>query len=281
VLDSPGFDPDAYLTRIGFAGSPSPTMAALSELVVAHATSIPFESLNPFARRPVALDIESLQQKLVRDGRGGWCYEHNLLFGHALHAFGFRPIGLAARVLWSVAAGAVRPRTHMLLRLDVESRPLLVDVGFGGLTLTGVLRLEPDVVQETPHEPFRLVQRAGDFVMEALIKGAWVPLYSFDLQPQLMPDYEMPNWMLQHHPDSHFLTTLIAARPDPDRRYALLNGELAVHHRGGVTERRVLTSPAELRDTLEREFRIRVPAGSDIDAALARAIAATSAVERT
>jgi N-hydroxyarylamine O-acetyltransferase len=280
MFDSSGFDLAAYLERIAWASRPSPTMETLSALVLAHTTSIPFESLNPFARRPVALDVESLQQKLVREGRGGWCYEHNLLFGHALHACGFRPVGLAARVLWSVAAGAVRPRTHMLLRLDVDGRPHIVDVGFGGLTLTGVLRLEPDVVQDTPHEPFRIVSRGNDLVMEALLKDHWQPLYSFDLQPQLMPDYEMPNWMLQHHPESHFLANLIAARPERDRRHALLNGELAVHHRGGGTERRLLTSPAELREALEGIFRVRVPAGDDIDAALARAIAAT-AVERT
>jgi N-hydroxyarylamine O-acetyltransferase len=280
MFDSPAFDLDAYLARIGFTGRPTPTMAALTGRVLAHSTSIPFESLNPFARRSVALDIVSLQQKLVAGGRGGWCYEHNLLFGHALRAFGFQPIGLAARVLWSVAPGGVRPRTHMLIRLDVDGRPHVVDVGFGGLTLTGVLRLEPEVVQETPHEPFRLVRRGDDLVMEALLRDHWSPLYSFDLQPQLLPDYEMPNWMLQHHPESHFLTNLVAALPQHDRRYALINAEFAVHHRGGVTERRLLTSPAELRAVLADAFRIRMPAGEDIDAALARAVAATP-VERT
>jgi N-hydroxyarylamine O-acetyltransferase len=280
MFDSPGFDLDAYLTRIGFTGPAEPTMTALSRLVLAHGTSIPFESLDPFARRPVALDIDSLQQKLVRDARGGWCYEHNTLFGHALRAFGFQPVGLAARVLWSVPPGMVRPRTHMLIRLDVAGRPHVVDVGFGGLTLTGVLRLEPDVVQETPHEPFRLVRRGEDFVMEALIRDAWVTLYSFDLQPQLLPDYEMPNWVLQHQPMSHFLINLMAARPDLDRRYALFNAEFTVHHRGGVTERRLLTSPGDLREVLATAFRMRVPDGDDIDAALARAIA-TAPAERT
>ena len=280
MFDSPGFDLGAYLARIGFDGTPQPTMAALSALVLAHGTSIPFESLDPFARRPVALDIDSLQRKLVRDGRGGWCYEHNTLFGHALRAFGFEPVGLAARVLWSVPPGMVRPRTHMLIRLDVTGLPHVVDVGFGGLTLTGVLRLEADVVQDTPHEPFRLVRRGDDFVMEAMLRDTWVPLYSFDLQPQLMPDYEMPNWVLQHQPASHFLINLLAARPDLDRRYALLNGELAVHHRGGIGERRVLTSSAELRDVLETVFRMRVPEGEDIEMALARAVAATP-MERT
>ena len=48
MFDSPAFDLDAYLTRIGFTGrpldfapgAPQPTMAVLSELVVARATAV-------------------------------------------------------------------------------------------------------------------------------------------------------------------------------------------------------------------------------------------------
>ena len=45
---------------------------------------------------------------------------------------------------------------HMLLHVDLPEGPHVVDVGFGGLTLTVVLALEPEVEQATPHEPFRL-----------------------------------------------------------------------------------------------------------------------------
>ena len=76
-------------------------------------------------------------------------------------------------------------------------------------------------------------------------------MYRFDLQEQLLPDYEVTNWYLSNHPGSHFVTGLVVARPDRDRRYVLRNREFAVHHLNGGTERRVLATTSELLATLE------------------------------
>ncbi len=65
----------------------------------------------------VSLAPADLQDKLVRRRRGGYCFEHNLLFLDALRALGFQAEGLAARVLWNVPPGNPPPRTHMLLRV--------------------------------------------------------------------------------------------------------------------------------------------------------------------
>lgn len=45
--------------------------------------------------------------------------------------------------------------------IDLDDRFYLADVGFGVLTLTGPLRLDPDVEQVTPHEPFRRIRSGG------------------------------------------------------------------------------------------------------------------------
>jgi N-hydroxyarylamine O-acetyltransferase len=65
----------------------------------------------------------------------------------------------------------------------------------------------------------------------------------------------------------------MAARPDTGRRYALRNNELAVHYLDGRTERRLLTSAAELRAVLKEQFRITVPAAPELDAAWQRLMA--------
>lgn len=265
-----GFDLDAYLERIRYAGDRSPTMDTLRAIHAQHTETIPFENLNPFLRWPVRLDAQSLQEKLVRDGRGGYCYEQNLLLSHALRTLGFRVAGLAARVLWNAPEDAVVRRTHMLLRIDLDETPYVADVGFGGQTPTGPLRLEPDTEQTTPHEPFRLIRAGAEYVMQAKIGGAWKTLYRFDLQEQLLPDYEVTSWYLSNHPDSPFVTTLIAARPAPGRRYALRNNEFAVHDLSGNSDRRVLTTAAQLRETLESAFQLRLPDAPELDAALER-----------
>ena len=271
LFDTRAFDLNAYLARVAFERRPvRPGVSTLRDLALAHPRAIPFENLNPLLRRPVKLDIESIQEKLVSGGRGGWCFEHNLLLGTALTALGFTVTGLSARVLWNVAPGIVRARTHMVLLVPLPEGPHIMDVGFGGSTPTAPLRLEADIEQATPHEPFRLVKVEGSFRLEARIERAWKGLYLFDLQPQVFADYEMPNWHLCNHPESHFLDRVVAARVERDRRYALRNTEFTVYFPRGDTERRTLTSGAEIRRTLEDVFRIQVPKDPEVDQVFAR-----------
>lgn len=266
-------DLDGYQRRIGYTGERTPTLETLRGVVLHHTESIAFENLNPLLRWPVRLDVESLQQKLVRDHRGGYCFEHNLLLSHALQVLGFRVTGLAARVLWNAPENTIAPRGHMLLRVDLDQTTYIADVGFGGMTLTAPLRLEPDVEQTTPHEPFRLIQAGPAFVLQARLHEAWKSLYRFDLQEQLLPDYEVTNWYLSNHPNSHFVSGLIAARVARDRRYALRNREFAMHHLDGATERRALETVTELRGALEEYFLLSLPDAPALDVALGRLLA--------
>jgi N-hydroxyarylamine O-acetyltransferase len=265
---SAAIDVGAYFQRISYTGGWMPSLETLRGIQLRHAVAIPFENFDPLLGRPVRLDLASLQQKLLGDRRGGWCFEMNLLFAHALRALGFRVTCLSARVLWGQPEDAITARSHMLLRVDLDAGPYIADVGFGGQTLTGPLRLEPDVVQATPHEPFRLLRIGEGFKMQARIGDAWKALYRFDQQEQFQPDYEVSNYYLSHCPNSHFLHNLLVARPDTDRRYALRNNVLTVHHLDGTTERCLLTNAADLRRALEGPLGLRLPGGVEVDRVL-------------
>jgi N-hydroxyarylamine O-acetyltransferase len=65
------FDLDAYFERIGYRGPATPRLETLREIHRLHPQEIAFENLNPLLRRPVPLDIRSLQAKLVTQRRGG------------------------------------------------------------------------------------------------------------------------------------------------------------------------------------------------------------------
>ncbi len=187
-----------------------------------------------------------------------------------LRAIGFRVTDLAARVVWNAPPRVLRPRSHMLLRIDLEDGPYVADVGFGGLTLTAPLRLAADIEQPTPHETFRLVATDDGFVLEALLRESWAALYRFDLQPQLPPDYEVANWYVSTHPQSHFVTSLIAARPFSGGRFALSNNQLSIHRPGAASEQRTLPGPAELRAVLQETFGLTLPEEPGLDETLAR-----------
>lgn len=264
------FDLAAYLDRIGVAGDVRPDLPTLRRLVEAHTEHLPFEALDALLDLGAPrLDVEGIQAKLVTGGRGGWCFEHNLLFREALLAIGFEPTALLARVVWGREPDAPSMRSHSLHRLTIDGVDHLVDVGFGGNVLTGVLRLEQGVAQDTPHGPFRLGRVGEELTMEALIAGEWQAMYRFDLQPQDVPlDYEAPNWFLATNPTSHFRSTLIVARTAPGRRYALQNRRFTVHHVGGPSEKRLVADAAELRALLEDVFLLDAPA--ELDAAFVR-----------
>ncbi|HVY65454.1 MAG TPA: arylamine N-acetyltransferase [Gammaproteobacteria bacterium] len=266
-------DLDAYFARIGYQGPWTPTLDTLRALQAQHPLAIPFENLDSLAGRGVCLDSESLQQKLVRTSRGGYCFEQNLLFSHVLRALGFSVTALAARVVWDRPADEVRARTHMLLLVDLDGERYLCDVGFGGLTPTAPLKLAPGLEQPTPHETFRVLAEAPEFVVQARAGSAWKPLYRFDLQPQELVDIELLNFYVAGHADSPMLGRLIAARVAPDRRYGLRNGLLSVHHLDGRHEQQRLTTVGELRDVLTRIFGIAVPADAGLDAAFATVLA--------
>ena len=267
-------DLDRYFARIGYDGPRAPTLQVLERLHAQHVERIPFENLSPFLGEPVRLDPASLEAKLVATGRGGYCFEHNLLFSYVLLELGFDLRRLAARVRWNVAPNVVTPRSHMLLRLFIDGREHIADVGFGGLTLTTPLRLEAGVEQATPHEPHRLIAAGDGYVLEACVAGEWQALYAFDLHEQQVADFEVSSWYLCHHPQSPFVTGVIAARAAPGRRYALRNTRFAVHHTGGATERRFLRDVAEFREVLSGPLAIELPAAADLDERLARLIAA-------
>ena len=252
-------DLDDYFRRIGYDGPRAATHEALRALHRLHPKAIPFENLDPLLGRPVRLDISSLQEKLVRSRRGGFCYEHNLLFWAVLERLGFQVSGLAARVLMNGPRDAVTPRSHMLLRIELDSETWLADVGFGGLTQTAPLRLATAAEQETPHEPFRLQELDGDFLVEAFAGGQWRALYRFDLSRQHPVDYAASSYFLSTSPDSHFRGGLICARADAGRRFALRGNRLAVHSPHDPTEHRFLGSAAEIVDTLDTVFHIDLP----------------------
>ncbi len=253
-------DLDAYLQRIGYGGPLEPSLGVLRQLHERHPQAIAFDSLDPWLGRPVALDIATLEAKLVAGKRGGYCYEHNTLLWSALTALGFDVQGLSARVLYSTPPGGGRhPRNHMLMKVETPDGPHIADVGFGGLTLTGPLRLVADEIQQTPHERVRLRRERGDWVLEAETGDTWRAMYQFGLEEHIAPDYEVANYYMSTHQRSPFVVRLVAARPLAGRRLALANNQMSLHHVDGPTEKRTIESVDELERVLVEEFGIALP----------------------
>ena len=259
ALHADPLDLEAYLGRIGYSGRLQPVRAVLEAIHLAHATHIPFENLDILLKRPIRLDLASLQAKLVTGGRGGYCFEQNLLFSAVLQRLGFSVTQLAARVLYR--SRRKLPRTHILLRVDVDGATWLADVGFG---LEGLLLPVPFGSGREARQfawTYRAVEADGEWILQSLRNDSWMNLYSFTLEPCLAVDFEPANHYTATHPDSRFVRTLTVQLPTPEVRYLLRNRELVLD-RGGTVTRRVLADDDELLAVLAEVFGLRFPAGT-------------------
>ncbi|MGH8212235.1 MAG: arylamine N-acetyltransferase family protein [Rhodanobacteraceae bacterium] len=129
--EAPGVALDAYFARIGWRGGTRADLETAAGLLAAHMRSIPFENLDVLLHRPIRLDLEGVQQKLVRARRGGYCFEHGTLLAAVLEKLGFEIECHTARVVL-VSPREQAPRTHMFLVASLPEGRFVLDPGFGG-----------------------------------------------------------------------------------------------------------------------------------------------------
>lgn len=93
---------DRYLHHINFPRSQHSRdpLALLGQLQARQVSRVPFESLSlHYSRhRQLSLDLDDLFEKIVVDGRGGYCMELNAFFGAVLRGLGFTLFNSGARV---------------------------------------------------------------------------------------------------------------------------------------------------------------------------------------
>jgi len=231
-------DLDAYLARIGLQGS-----ASIAELHRAHVAAIPFENLDPHGGIPVSLEPADLERKMVAERRGGYCFEQNLLFKAALEALGAEVETMLARVRVGAPPGALRPRSHLVLRVRTPDGILHADVGFGRGTLLEPIPFGPSGEHDQAGWQFRVVREDDQLVLQTLERREWVDLYGFVPEPVPFVDLVTSNWYTCTNPRSPFVTGLTVSLQAPDGTRTTLNNwnalELSVQTPAGTRIRPV------------------------------------------
>jgi N-hydroxyarylamine O-acetyltransferase len=252
-----GFRGDIYLRRIGLDQPPALSPEGLSQLHLAQGMAIPFETIGPYLSHGVSLDLDTLQQKLVHQDRGGYCFELNGLFLEALRAFGFRARPLLARVL--IGNAQPGPLTHQLSLVELGSEAWIADVGFGGPGLREPMRLKEGEVSQGGRR-LRLRQDPSlGWVLEQALSSSWQSIYAFDLREVREIDRVMGNHFTATWPGSLFRKRLMAARLLPEGRITL-DDRLFRHYSGGeLREEYTLDNWIELGHALAGPFGIALP----------------------
>ncbi len=256
-------DLDAYFRRTGFAGDRAPTLANLHALCAAHVTSIPFENLDVLLGRRIDLDPAAVDQKLIHDRRGGYCFEQNTLFLRVLETLGYHARPLSARVRSGRPRDYTPARTHVFCRVELDGESWLADVGVGSMSMACAIRFFHDGEQPTPHEPRRIVFEDGRYFHQARLGDVWDDVCEFTLEEMPPIDREVGNWYTSAHPQSHFKSRLIVTRARPGgERVTILNKELKRRDRDGVAHTTPIASPDELLALLAEHFGMRFPDGT-------------------
>ena len=254
-MDKMSFSQESWLARIGYSGPLHPTLETLNAVILAHSHAISYETLDIMLQRPPKLDLPTLQAKMVSGGRGGYCFEQNMLFRAGLQSLGYRITSLQGRVVRGMAIDAPRPAIHMLLQVELPEGRYLVDVGFGNLAPTCALLLTPLVEQATPHELMRFVDVGGELTLQACLKSGWEHIYRVIPYPRFDGEYDIVNWYTGTYPDTPYQGNIIVARPGPNRtRITMYNSRVTVRDAEGRAEKRWLERDSDYHDVLRREF---------------------------
>jgi N-hydroxyarylamine O-acetyltransferase len=249
------FNQAGWLARIGYSGSLTPTLDTLNRLILAHSHSISYETLDIMLGFPPKLDVATLQAKMIAGGRGGYCFEQNMLFRAGLRSLGYRITSLQGRVVRGLAIDAPRPAIHMLLQVELPEGPYLADVGFGNLAPTCALLLNPLVEQATPHEVMRFIDVGGELTLQARLKHGWEHIYRVIPYPRYDGEYEIVNWYTGTHPDTPYQGNIIVAKPGSNRtRITMYNARVTVRDAEGLAEKRWLEKDSDYHDVLRGEF---------------------------
>jgi len=221
------FDLAPYLERIRWRGPALPTYDTLATLLQAHMSAIPFENLDVLLGRGVRLDLEGVQDKLVRQHRGGYCFEHGTLFAAALEHLGFNPVRHTARVVLTVPR-TESPRTHMFLTVSLPEGTFVVDPGLGALAPRVPVPLVDGAQARAGEELHWMARDEDHWVLRARAHDKIVDCWVSPLDADNLVDFEVGNHFTSTYPASPFVNRIMLRALTRDGRVGVMNRDLMI-----------------------------------------------------
>lgn len=245
-----------YFERIKIKQPPKVNSEGLYLLQSSQVTSIPFENIDCLHDRSIRTDLPHLENKILRQYRGGYCFELNGLFSHVLKTLGFNTRPLLARVMYR--GTEVNSRTHIILLVEINGKKYIADTGFGGPGTYLPLPFEIDREDQQPHGTFRIIaDETHHYLMQKKVDEGWFNVYGFNLDLVYPADLLMSNFFTSTYPDSHFRHNLIMALHLPNGRITLFNRQLTtvVDKKTSTSE---ITTEKELLSIITEKFGVKL-----------------------
>ena len=251
---------EAYLTRIDYKGRPRVDLTTLQEIHRQHLLNVTYENIDVQFGITSSTTAESAFNKIVVEGRGGWCYEMNGLLGWALSEIGFQVTRVCGGVARSLKGDSVMGN-HLVLLTKLANQTWVVDTGFGdGL-------FEPIMLTEQSFS-----QRGFDFSLRKTKDGYWrlenhrfggAPSFDFVSEPANEDLLNSQCCHLQQDEESPFVLALTCQR-FVECGYETQLGRVAKTIRPEGVKSRLINSADELVDRLRDTFKLEVPGVTEL-----------------
>jgi N-hydroxyarylamine O-acetyltransferase len=234
-MQSDMFNLDSYFERINYQGSMEASEDTLRDIHIAHTLNVPFENLDVFYRRPILLDGASLHKKIVKERRGGYCFEMNGIFSLVLQEMGFKVTNLLAKV--TIDGIHYTTKTHQAILVEIAGNQWLADVGFGNEGIIAPLILEEYTEQKQFAHTYRLITHPTlGYVLQKKDQTGYHPLYAFTLDACSPEDFLMSNHFTSTFPESFFLTMRMCTMPTKEGRITLTDSHFKVVDKNDVLD---------------------------------------------
>lgn len=271
-------------------GAAPPNLDTLKEILFSHSITFPFENLdmhnvlnNPQVN-PTPVEINAIFEKMVRQGRGGYCFETNELLRQLLLSLGFDVKIFNAGVIW--LKDKKLPACHEVLIVKFQDKEYLVEPGFGSpspmepllFRTAGVLNQEEQVFLQHDVKRYRFIlDEDGEYQLQAQVNVAWrpespwKPLYAFKTQVECSSrELIEGNYLVSASEQSPFLQRIFVTIPivcegNTTGRKTLTHNLFKISTPEGVKEIPV-ESQEHFFHLLKTEFNITLAPGSNLEA---------------
>ena len=245
-----------YLRRISYSGEPRPTLDTLSQLQRSHLLTVPFENLDIHIGRKIIIDNSN--QKIVEEGRGGFCYELNSAFCWLLDEIGFKTKIVSARVYNMESKSFGQEFDHLAILVSLD-RDYLVDVGFGEFAMSPIALINGFIHHDSRGDLIIEEFMDGNIVVNKIIANEKVPEYIFTTQPRSLDEFSD---MCEYHQvsmESHFTQKIIVSLPVDDGRKTISGNVFKITKNNEVVES-IIQSESELIKLLKEHYVLELPA---------------------
>jgi N-hydroxyarylamine O-acetyltransferase len=276
ALGARGVTVEDYLAYIGAREAGPPSVQALAELQARHLERVVFENLEIQRGRPTTVDYAESAERIVKRGRGGYCFHLNGAFGLLLEALGYEVSRRRGTVQPPPGTPPGRHLNHLVVLvhgLPTGAHPegtWWAEVGFGDGSIRPLaLRAGVEPHGDEPHtyalEPspmytggWRMLQGGGDDV----------GIIDVDTEEPQLAEISAAHEHLSTSPESGFVRTATFQRRDA-RGTDILRARTLSRVERGSTRRTLLADEDEWFGALADVFGLALP---DVDAAERRAL---------